>query len=220
MVKLDLLEEGDALYDKAQGWFEDGWEHPDKTYELEAIYYINPEAPDVPQQYDDNLDYVRRVRRRMGGSDPQEYLFHGTRRACRVGDDDDHIWPCNLSDCNFCHILKLSFSLGHASAGGMFGPGIYTSSVSSKADEYVMNYHVRSNKHAMFLSNVVTGNSEQMYTAAHGKRSPSPGYDSVTAVTRSDGGSVTYPETVVYRTDAILPTMVIIYTRTGWEPRH
>ncbi|EIW79059.1 hypothetical protein CONPUDRAFT_59609 [Coniophora puteana RWD-64-598 SS2] len=143
----------------------------------------------------------------------EQYLFHGTRRACHIGDDRTQINPCNRSDCYLCHIIKCSFSMAHANANGMFGPGIYTSSVSSKSDGYVWNHHIHSHKHAMFLSNVVTGRSQKLYAASHGRRSPDNGYDSVEAVTHKHGGSVDYPETVVYREDAILPSVVIMYTR-------
>ena len=35
----------------------------------------------------------------------------------------------------------------------------------------------------------------------------------VEAVTKSQGGEVEYPETIVYREDAILPSVVVVYTR-------
>lgn len=40
----------------------------------------------------------------------------------------------------------------------------------------------------------------------------------VEALTRREGGSVEYPETVVYDNGAIVPIGVVIYKRWGWMP--
>lgn len=40
----------------------------------------------------------------------------------------------------------------------------------------------------------------------------------VEGVTINNGGSLQYPEFVVYREDAIVPVGLIMYTRKGWEP--
>lgn len=113
----------------------------------------------------------------------------------------------------------------------------YTNYIES--DDYVKNHHIHSRKHAMFLSHVVVGNSQKLYQVSHGRVSPDYGYDSVSwiyqiletlktawprfllkqveAVTRQHGGSVNYAETVVYHESAILPAVVIVYTRvTVW----
>ena len=42
----------------------------------------------------------------------------------------------------------------------------------------------------------------------------------VEAVTRSQGGAVRNPETIVYREDAILPSVVIVYTRRWIKGKH
>lgn len=39
-------------------WFEDGWKHPGKTYDLEAVYYIYTGGPNSPQHVFDNRDYL------------------------------------------------------------------------------------------------------------------------------------------------------------------
>ncbi|RYP86160.1 hypothetical protein DL770_004947 [Monosporascus sp. CRB-9-2] len=212
MVHLMPLGHNDPVYREAERLFRNGWKDSSKKYHLEAIYYINQAGPVAQQHLAQNRAYLQQVQSRTPGP-AEQYLFHGTRRACHTADDSSKLNPCNLKECNFCHILKCSFSLAHANANGMFGAGIYTSSVSSKSNDYVWNHHVHSRKHTMFLSNVVTGKSQKLYQASPGRRSPDYGYDSVEAVTRQHGGSVNYPETIVYRESAILPSVVIVYTR-------
>ncbi|KAI8951965.1 ADP-ribosylation [Xylaria longipes] len=212
MVHLMPLGCNDPVYREAEKRFRTGWKHPGITYHLEGIYYINQAGGAAQQHLVRNRAYLQQVQCHISWP-AEQYLFHGTRRACHVGDDSCNLQPCNLDECNFCHILKCSFSLSHANANGMFGAGIYTSSISSKANGYVWNHHIHSQKHAMFLSNVVTGKSQKLYQATQGRTAPDNGYDSVEAVTRDHGGSVDYPETIVYQERAILPSVVVVYTR-------
>ncbi|KAL8383201.1 hypothetical protein RB595_006793 [Gaeumannomyces hyphopodioides] len=41
----------------------------------------------------------------------------------------------------------------------------------------------------------------------------------VKAVTKANGGSVEYPETIVYQEDYIVPVAILVYEREGWQPR-
>lgn len=79
----------------------------------------------------------------------------------------------------------------------LLGKGFYTSVVSSsesavdfppkladqlcasEADGYAKNTHIQSQKHAMFLGNVVTGKKELVYQYDQHKPGPAPGYHSV-----------------------------------------
>lgn len=45
------------------------------------------------------------------------------------------------------------------------------------------------------------------------RREPDPGFNCVEALTKKDGGSVKYPETIVYREDAIAPVAVVVYEK-------
>ena len=60
---------------------------------------------------------------------------------------------------------------------GMFGEGLYTSSTSSKSDDYASNTGKSSSK-AMLLNKVVVGNGCKMTENSDKLTSPPPGYDS------------------------------------------
>ncbi|KAI0760392.1 hypothetical protein C8Q74DRAFT_1319480 [Fomes fomentarius] len=155
----------------------------------------------------------------MSTKQAESYLFHGTQRACTIGEDASHTTTCNNRDCHLCSIIRCSFQLKYIGENNLLGKGFYTSVVSSKADGYAKNAHIHSNKHAMFLGNVVTGKKELVYQYDQHKPGPAPGYHSVEAVPKSQGGiNINYSETVVYREEAIIPSIVIMYTRTGWTP--
>ena len=60
--------------------------------------------------------------------------WHGTRRKCTLGDKGCTTF-CSDLQCSLCCIVKTSFDLaffGKKTSWGRFGPGIYTSSTSSK----------------------------------------------------------------------------------------
>lgn len=98
----------------------------------------------------------------------------------------------------------------------MFGEGIYTTSVSSKADNYAMNHHMHSHLHAMLLCLVFIGKYEEVHEADHDRIAPKEGCQSVKAAIRRDGGAVEYTETVVYNEANVIPIGMIMYTRQGW----
>ncbi|KAK3315722.1 hypothetical protein B0H66DRAFT_604046 [Apodospora peruviana] len=56
----------------------------------------------------------------------------------------------------------------------MFGPGIYTTTVSSKADIYVKNKAL-SNKHVMIVCRIADTHPQYLTTADHHRSSPDPG---------------------------------------------
>ncbi|KAK0714138.1 hypothetical protein B0T26DRAFT_874084 [Lasiosphaeria miniovina] len=191
--------------------FKKKWLHTSKYAQIHAIYGIT--EGDLARSY-----RGKRFARSMNGG-VYRHLFHGTRRACRIGDPGTGLLtPCHRESCSLCGILRKSFTITGARPGSMFGPGIYTTEVSSKADIYVRNHHVRSNMHAMLLCRVAYNRPQLVSVADHSRICPDAGYDCVEAVRLVDGGSVDYPETVVYRDDAIVPVALIMYTRQGWEP--
>ncbi|KAJ0135511.1 Uncharacterized protein HZ326_21478 [Fusarium oxysporum f. sp. albedinis] len=96
---------------------------------------------------------------------------------------------------------------------GMFGRGIYTSQVSSKADDYAVSINPGSWLHAIFLCQVASNRPHRMRSTCPYRTAPDTGYDSVEAVLFRDRGIVNYPETVVHRDDAIIPVAVIMYER-------
>ncbi|KAF4978808.1 hypothetical protein FZEAL_4875 [Fusarium zealandicum] len=164
-------------------YFNEDWLSSGTSAEVKAIYHVTEFSfahSSIGKRFSDYL-------RSAGGK--FRTLYHGTRRGCHIGEQDGPLQLCRNGECYLCNILRDSFKLDRTAPGAMFGKGIYTTDISSKADGYVMNHHLSSHLHAMLVE----------------------------AVTFDRGGSVMYPETVVYREDAIVPVAVVMYTRTGWQ---
>ncbi|KAK3946354.1 hypothetical protein QBC46DRAFT_369562 [Diplogelasinospora grovesii] len=200
--RLNFLDRGSRIYEGVKEQFDDAWRHTGRSGDVQAVLLDRKYALEASQP-------------------GWRRLFHGTKRACNIGDLGYDLELCNDNGCHLCGILRNSFDIEHAGTEGrqpMFGHGIYTSSVSSKADIYTMNQHIYSPMHAMLLCSVYVGRSEKLFQADHSRTSPSYGYDSVEGVTKSNGGTLDYPETVVYNEASIVPIGLIMYTRKGWQP--
>ena len=63
----------------------------------------------------------------------ERLLWHGTVRACRLGEPGQNVF-CTSLDCCLCSIARGSFDLASVKTAAFqrYGPGIYTSSKSSK----------------------------------------------------------------------------------------
>lgn len=211
---LEELCRHDSSYQSVRDKFINNW-NGSKGCQILGIYSVVHAGWKAANYANSFEEHRRQVSNRVGGGVVQT-LFHGTQRACHIGCDDDNIQPCNNSCCHLCSILKSSFKLSHVGTNNrqpMFGRGIYTTSSSSKASQYAGNHYQNCRHHAMLVCNVVTGNKEPLYKASHGHAAPSFGYDSVQGMTKPSG-SLEYPETVVYREDAILPVFVVMFDFT------
>lgn len=69
----------------------------------------------------------------------------------------------------------------------------------------------------MLVCRVANNKPQYLTKAEYHRYCPDPGYDCVEGVAIANGGSVRFPETVVYSDDAIVPVALIIYTRSGWD---
>jgi len=135
--------------------------------------------------------------------------WHGTRRECNFG-DQGQTQMCTSTTCSLCCIVRTSFDLscfGKKTGWGRFGKGIYTSSTSSKSNDYCHN-DCQSNLKAMILSKVIVGKGCKMTQDNTTLTAPPAGYDSVLA---EKGGSLNYDELVVYANDAIRPSFLVMY---------
>jgi hypothetical protein len=135
--------------------------------------------------------------------------WHGTKRECHLG-DKGHDQLCSSTTCSLCCIIKTSYNLslfGKKTGWGRFGRGIYTSSTSSKSNDYVQNGGSSQLK-AMLLNKVVVGKGYKMTYDNTTLTAPPQGYDSVLA---EIGGSLNYDELVVYTNDAIRPSYLVLY---------
>ncbi|KAJ6028424.1 hypothetical protein N7540_004000 [Penicillium herquei] len=162
-LELIRLDTGSRFYKEVSEMFDSGWKHPNTKAELFSIYVIDTKDPDL------------------------ELRFHGTQRACKIGSGSRKL--CDKIECNVCSILKNGFSVAHSKDTCMFGPGIYSSIISS------IDY----------------GNAKEMKAAG----APGP-CDSVEGLTKAKGGKLVYPETVIYDTARIKPLGLVVYTREGW----
>ncbi|KAF9001573.1 hypothetical protein BDQ17DRAFT_1391048 [Cyathus striatus] len=135
--------------------------------------------------------------------------WHGTRRECNLG-DKGHTQFCSSPSCSLCCIVRTSYNLslwGKKTGWGRFGKGIYTSSTSSKSNDYSHN-DCKSHLKSILLNKVVVGKGCKMLQDNTSLTAPPAGYDSVLA---EKGGSLNYDELVVYTNDAIRPSFLVMY---------
>jgi len=135
--------------------------------------------------------------------------WHGTRRICNIG-DKGHTQFCSAPTCSLCCIMRTSFDVslwGKKTGWGRFGKGIYTSSTSSKSNDYSHN-DCKSSLKAILLNKVVVGKGCKLLQDNTSLTAPPAGYDSVLA---EKGGSLNYDELVVYDNDAIRPSFLVMY---------
>ncbi|CAK5269539.1 unnamed protein product [Mycena citricolor] len=136
--------------------------------------------------------------------------WHGTRRECTLGDKGHSPQFCSSTTCSLCCIIKSSFDIslwGTKTGWGRFGKGIYTSSTSSKSDDYSKN-DCNSALKAILLNRVIVGKGCKLTHDNSSLTSAPAGYDSVLA---EKGGSLNYDELVVYNNDAIRPSFLVMY---------
>ncbi|KAG9315168.1 ADP-ribosylation [Chiua virens] len=137
--------------------------------------------------------------------------WHGTTRECLLG-DNGNTGLCPSASCSLCGIIRTSYSLnlfGKKTGWGRFGAGIYTSSTSSKSNDYSSNIKPSGQK-AILLNKVVVGKGYKMTQDNAKMTAPPPGYDSVLAEVVL-GGSLNYDELVCYAENAIRPSYLLIY---------
>ncbi|KAJ7472738.1 hypothetical protein FB451DRAFT_1469698 [Mycena latifolia] len=135
--------------------------------------------------------------------------WHGTRRECNLGDKGQTQF-CASTTCSLCCIVKSSFDIslwGTKTGWGRFGKGIYTSSTSSKSNDYSHN-DCTSTLKAILLNKVIVGKGCKLTHDNTSLTAPPAGYDSVLA---EKGGSLNYDELVVYTNDAIRPSFLVVY---------
>ncbi|KIO25036.1 hypothetical protein M407DRAFT_76192, partial [Tulasnella calospora MUT 4182] len=157
----------------------------------------------------------------------ERLVFHGTPRHCSLGERDSCTDLCSKSLCSLCGVLRESFSVARAGTAPdrnflRFGHGIYTTNVSSKADDYTNDLPHSSNR-VLVVAKVLLGRASVLHRNAKTLLVPPAGFDSVRGVVLSPhnaqhaqvlgevGVDLNYDEQVLYRDDAIRPAYVIIY---------
>ncbi|KAJ8509194.1 hypothetical protein ONZ45_g8614 [Pleurotus djamor] len=148
----------------------------------------------------------------------EQYMWHGTKRECTIGDDNTKLTACHLPKCGVCHILRATLDPSKASPGSMFGIGAYVSPTSSKSadQKYMKNVHSGTSRNLVIIRCAVAVG--RTYTATKpmiGVTHPPSGYDSISGVkgytSKGHGrGTLKNDETVVFKKDAILPVEIIV----------
>jgi len=193
-------------FQNVESQFIGGWKHLTATPQVLKIWKIF-EGDETANKF---AQYKLAVERRTGlpGGNTRR-RWHGTVRACNLGDDDENRIICNDTECSLCGIVGSSFQIVNARTRtnfGRFGEGIYTSATSSKANDYV--HELTSGYRAMLLNSVVMGRTIKLTTTDESLTKPPDGYD---AVVGEPGGDLNYDESIVYENDAIRPLFLLIY---------
>ncbi|KLO15231.1 ADP-ribosylation [Schizopora paradoxa] len=211
---LQLVKDNSPEYKKVKSLLKSGWKHSEKRKpQLRRLFRIvNNDA-----HYKPFAAYQKRIQTALhsdskGATSATEcLLFHGTTRACLVGEDDAISGICNLPRCSLCRIIENSFDVkfcGSQHKFKRFGKAIYTTSCTSKADDYASNAHPSATTRVLLLSRVVLGKQFTTKLNSSHLLEPPEGYHSVRGV---PGVHLNYEEAVVYNNDAIRPAYLVVY---------
>jgi len=97
-----------------------------------------------------------------------------------------------------------------ATGWGRFGAGIYTSSTSSKSNDYSYNDDITSDWKALLLNKVAVGKGKKLTQDDPTLTAPPGDHDSVLAEV-VPGGALDYDELVVYNNNAARPSYLVMY---------
>ena len=139
-------------------------------------------------------------------------VFHGTSLLC---DMLNNAQVCHNSECGVCGITQMGFDPSRIGTNiprfMRYGRGFYFAPNSSKCHDYTQGaeeYGVR----AQLLCLVASGTRFETTSDHTSLTQPPQQYDSVYG---RAGGTLNYPEVVVYQREAILPQFVIVYRHNG-----
>ncbi|KAH9969953.1 ADP-ribosylation [Russula compacta] len=181
---------GNAKYEDVVNQFTEKWKHPTQVPTVVKLWRIYGDRAVLDRFSRYQLELERRTGHLSGNT---RRRFHGTIRACRLGDTSSDSALCQLRACNMCRIIQSSFQLARAGERtnfGRFGAGIYTSATSSKANDYYV------------------GNAVKLTVTDQTLTKPPVGYDSVIG---EPGGDLNYDECIVYNNEAIRASYLIVY---------
>ncbi|KAF9790506.1 hypothetical protein BJ322DRAFT_394756 [Thelephora terrestris] len=208
--RLKALNEDDPEYQYVKKLFDEGWKHPNKsTPTVRSIFKLLK----TPSEMGEHHSYRSSIVAEVGdGVDTSGLFFHGTNRACALGDRKINDELCNNNKCNLCGIIRSSYDLAKSGSKhkfSRFGRGIYTSACSSKADDYFRDLATcKLQSRALLVNAVVYGKPQELSKTDTSANPCGSGYHSVMGVT---GGDLNYEETVVYTNEAIRPVYLVTY---------
>ncbi|KAJ3763958.1 hypothetical protein EV360DRAFT_77911 [Lentinula raphanica] len=219
------LDSSDPMFVQVERLFSKGWRHRQKPRPvIQGIFKIlsSDESLEAYAIYKSQVQAFNLLSRYKKGANEQ-LCFHGTRRSCALGDDSDQLFLCNSAECSLCCIIRGSFDIarsGDANSFKRFGAGIYTTSCSSKADDYYSVGRSRQQHpqdlRVLLLNRVVVGKPHnRRHNATHMNQPPS-GHHSVIGL---PGVDLNFEETVVYHNDAIRPAYLVVYGPQSFAER-
>ncbi|KAG9044297.1 hypothetical protein FS837_008389 [Tulasnella sp. UAMH 9824] len=198
-------------YEKIVDLFEDGWKHPEKARAMIKRIFVVSLPDHLNESYQEYKDMLERQNGWTGAN--EQLVFHGTSRECSLGEEAYRSTLCESTTCTLCCILRNSFLVSKSGSAGRtfkrFGPGIYTSSVSSKADDYTKSPWF-SDDRVIIVARVALGKSSIQYQTTQHLTEPPIGYDSVLGEV---GIHLNYNEQVLYKDEAIRPAYIVVYER-------
>ncbi|KAH9932384.1 uncharacterized protein B0H18DRAFT_987905 [Fomitopsis serialis] len=80
------------------------WRHPTRMPAVIKVWKIHC-VPEVNNRFIVHQRVIEYVRDIPGGD--TRLLWHGTIRACKLGDDGDLSGTCSRDNCNLCGIIKV-----------------------------------------------------------------------------------------------------------------
>ncbi|KIM40644.1 hypothetical protein M413DRAFT_446065 [Hebeloma cylindrosporum] len=218
--RLKPLSSGDEHFSTIEKLFYKGWKHPKKPKQkIHAIFKILSSDSSLKpfHRYRALVASSPALRNRTKNPANEQLLFHGTNRFCRLAEDSSRVRLCSLSKCHLCSIIRNSFDVkkcGTKHKFRRFGTGIYTTTCSSKADDYVLNDDESSKLRVLLVNRVIVGNPHKRRQNATALTEPPCGHHSVVG---EPGLDLNYAETVVYDNDAIRPAFLIVYREDAEE---
>ncbi|PFH48378.1 hypothetical protein AMATHDRAFT_5871 [Amanita thiersii Skay4041] len=212
--RLILIQNHEPRFAELQKQFLDGWTHPKKEKpEIRAIFKILSSkqslSPYLEHRTKVSISFFVKFFSRTVGN--EQLLFHGTTRCCRLGEDTSSVYLCDVPDCLLCNVIRKSYDVdrcGMKNKFRRFGTGIYSTSCSSKADDYSQNTSPKAKLRVLLVNRVVVGRPYRLRRNAISMTEAPPGYHSVIG---EPGEDLNYEETVVYSNDAIRPAYLIVY---------
>jgi len=206
------LDDHDPKFEEIRHRFDVSWKDTDKpkpTVKLIWKIVMNKQLMDSFFNYRKNVESTRNFTAQRMAPGNECRKWYGLRRDCALGDDPSKYILCSSSQCAVCHIMKNSFKkeILWTKRPGQYGQGIYSSALSSRADDFTSNGTMSSNK-ALMLATVIVGKGLKCTTDRRSYTTAPRGYDSVLSET---GTSLAFDEVVVYDNDAMRPVWLVIY---------
>jgi len=157
-------------------------------------------------RFTDYEKYKSTVAKANNNQANEKRWWHGSNLNCSLWTSQK---ICGGS-CHICNILSKGFMMKYANsknAWGRFGAGLYFAPDAAKSSDYTQPFQ---NVRCLILCKVVVGNAKICYKDEPTLKAPPSGYHSVLGKPGS-GGSLNFPELVVFNEDAILPAYAVFY---------